>query len=110
MYSDNKDSDPQNKAPDKLQTYSNFPNDQSNVQADITNRYHREMKNIWSAIHSLSTTNLQKGSDIFSLVKHEREINHSLNEELRVILNENNSLKARISSLNDKIKDLESTI
>ena len=43
-------------------------------------------------------------------MKHKREINHSLNEELRVILNENNSLRARISSLNDKIKDLESTI
>ena len=106
----NKDSDPQNKARDKLQTSSNFPNDQSNVQPDITSRYHQEIKNIWSAIHSLFTTNLQKGSDILSLVKHEREINHSLNEKLRVILNENNSLKARISSLNDKIKDLESTI
>ena len=106
----NKDSDPQNKAPDKLQTSSNFPNDQSNVQPDITSRYHQEIKNIWSAIHSLFTTNLQKGSDILSLVKHEREINHSLNEELRAMLNENNSLKARISSLNDKIKDLESTI
>ena len=106
----NKDSDSQNKAPDKLHTSSNFPNDQASVQPDITSRYHQEIRNIWSAIHSLFTSNLQKGSDILSLVKHEREINHSLNKELRAILNENNSLKARINNFNDKIKDLESTI
>ena len=83
----NKGSDSQNKAPDELQTSSNFPNDQSNVQPDITSRYHQEIRNIWSAIYSLFTNNLQKGSDILSLVEHEREINHSLNEEVRAILN-----------------------
>ena len=39
----NKYSDSQNKAPDKLQTSSNFRNDQSNVQPDITSGYHQEI-------------------------------------------------------------------
>ena len=95
------DSDSQNKGTDKLQTSSNFPNDQSNVQPDITSRCHQEISNIWSAIHSLFTSNLQKVSDFLSLVKHEREVNHNLNEDLRAILNKNNSLKARINNLDD---------
>ena len=68
----NKDSDSQKKATDKQQICSNFPNDLPNVQPDITSRYHQEIRNIWSAICSLLTSNLQNGSDILSLVEHEK--------------------------------------
>ena len=70
----------------------------------------QELKNVWSAIHSLFTSNVQTGSDIVSLVKHEREINHRLNEELRLLCSENSSLQVKNNTLSEKIKELETTI
>ena len=70
----------------------------------------QEFKNVWSAIHSLFTNNIQTASDIVSLVKHEREINHRLNEELRLLCSKNSPLQAKCNTLSEKIKELESTI
>ena len=70
----------------------------------------QEIKNIWSAIHSLFTSNIQNGSDILSLVKQEREMNYRQNEKLRALLRENNYLKTENTILSSKIKDLESSI
>ena len=63
-----------------------------------------------SAIHSLFINNVQTSSDIVSLVKHDKEINHQLNKELRLLCIENSSLKAKNNTLSEKIKELESTI
>ena len=70
----------------------------------------QEFKNVWSAIHSLFTNTVQTGSDIVSLVKHERKINHRLNEELRLLCSENSSLQAKNNTLSEKISELKSTI
>ena len=45
-----------------------------------------------------------------NLVKHERDINHQLNKELRLLCIENSSLKAKNNTLSEKIKELDTTI
>ena len=47
---------------------------------------------------------------MMNLVKHERDINHQLNKELRLLCIENSSLKAKNNTLSGKIKELDTTI
>ena len=61
-------------------------------------------------IDSLFTNDVQTVSDMMNLVKHERDINHQLNKELRLLCIENSSLKAKNNTLSGKIKELDTTI
>ena len=74
-----------------------------------SNGYQQEFRNIWAALHTLFTNNVNTGSNIFSIMQQERSANQKLNEEIRILLRENISLKTDNHHLNEKIKELEST-
>ena len=75
-----------------------------------SNGYQQEFRNIWAALHTLFTNNVNTGSDIFSIMQQERSANQRLNEEIRILLREKISLKTDNHHLNEKIKELESTL
>ena len=75
-----------------------------------SNGYQQEFKNIWAALHTLFTNNVNTGSDIFSITQQERSANQKVNEEIRILLREDISLKTDNHHLNEKIKELESTL
>ena len=87
-------------------------NQSTTVDTHNSNGYQQEFRNIWAALHTLFTDNLNTGSDIFSIMQQERSANQKLNEEIRILLRENISLKTDNHHLNEKIKELhvESTL
>ena len=80
------------------------------ADAHSSNGYQQEFRNIWAAPHTLFTNNVKTGSDIFSIMQHERSANQRLNEEIRILLRGNSSLKTDNHHLNEKINELESTL
>ena len=76
----------------------------------LSNGYQQEFRNIWAALHTLFTNNVNTGSDILSIMQQERSANQRLNEEIRILLRENISLETDNHHLNKKIKELESTL
>ena len=75
-----------------------------------SNGYQQEFRNIWAALHTLFTNNVNTGSEIFSIMQQERSANQKLNEEIRILLRENISLKTDNHHLNEKIIELESIL
>ena len=49
-----------------------------------SNGYQQEFRNIWAALHTLFTNNVNTGSDVFSKMQQERSANQRLNEEIRI--------------------------
>ena len=91
---------------------SDLPPSHQSTTADThnSNRYQQEIRNMWAALHTLFTNNVNTGSNIFSIMQQERSANQKLNEEIRILLRENISLKTDNHHLNEKIKELESTL
>ena len=58
-----------------------------------TDHHQQELKNLWAAIHTLFNNSIEAGSEVFNLLKQEKETNEKLNQEIRSLISENNSIK-----------------
>ena len=72
--------------------------------------HQQELKNLSAAIHTLFNNSIEAGSEVFNLLKQEKETNEKLNQEIRSLISENNSIKFENLTLKAKVTELRNTI
>ena len=71
---------------------------------------HISQSNLWAAIHTLFNNSIEAGSEVFNLLKQEKETYEKLNQEIRSLIGENISIKFENLTLKAKVNELRNTI
>ena len=79
-------------------------------QRNLWAAIHTLFNNLQAAIHTLFNNTIEAGSEVFNLLKEEKETNEKLNQEIQCLISENNSIKFENLTLKAKVNELRNTI
>ena len=101
---------PKTKIDPTVRSLQSEPTKEAVKTSSLGTDHQQELRNLWAAIHTLFNNSIDVGSEVFNLLKQEKETNQKLNQEIRSLIMENNSIKFKNLTLKAKVNELRNTI